>query len=233
MRPFRQMVLAAALLLAPSLPASAQDAKPAERMITVTGVASAAAAPDRASITTGVLTDAKSARDALTRNSVAMKKLLDGLKALGIEPKDIQTAAVQINPAYSEGTPRPQIIGYQAVNQVVIIVRDMKRLGEVLDQAITLGANQMNGIAFEVSNADTLVDTARKAAVADARRKAELFATAAGASLGGVLSISEHQSAPQPYVAQAQRTRAMKVDVPVEGGSVDLQAQVTVVWALR
>jgi uncharacterized protein len=228
----------AALAVAAALAASqaeAQDGlKGGDRTVSVSATGSAAASPDRASISTGVMTEAATAREALSLNTTAMKKLIDGLKALGLEPRDIQTTTVQVNPRYADGrgNKAPTITGYQAVNQVRIVVRDMKRLGEILDQSITLGANQMGGIGFEVSNAEVLKDDARKAAMVNARRRAELYAAAAGATVGPVLAISETQANPQPRMYGGARA-AMAEAVPVEPGSVDLTVQVHVTWALK
>lgn len=213
-----------------------QDAsKGFERSVSVSATGIVTATPDRAAISTGVLTEAATAREAMAQNGVVMQKLIDGLKALSIDPKDIQTTSISINPRYAQPrNDRPPVInGYQAQNQVRIVVRDMKRLGEILDQAMALGANQMGGIAFDVSQAETLKDEARKAAMVNARRRAELYASAAGVAVGPVLSISETFREPQ-IVFKGARTRAAMADsVPVEPGSVDLSVEVHVVWGLK
>ena len=136
-----------------------------------------------------MIVEADTAKEALARNSTVMAKLIDGLKALGIAPEDIQTTSVNVEPRYVQAKDgRPATIsGYRVVNQVRLTVREVKRLGEILDGAIALGANQVNGIGFDVSNAETLKDEARKQAMSNARRRAELYATAAGAQLGSVL----------------------------------------------
>lgn len=231
-------VLAALLALGAPVftAASAQEpTKMTERTVSVSATGTASAEPDRASISTGVRTEAETAREAMSLNTTAMKRLIDGLKALGIDAKDIQTTQIQVNPKYGQqqrGEKPPTIQGYMAVNQVRIVVRDLKRLGEILDQSITLGANQMGGVAFEVSQAETLRDEARKNAMVNARRRAELYAAAAGASVGHVLSISETIQAPQPRFMGGARA-AMAEAVPVEPGSVDLTAQVHVTYALK
>jgi uncharacterized protein YggE len=162
-----------------------------------------------------------------------MAKLIDGLKALGIAPKDIQTTSVNVEPRYTQAKDgRPATTsGYRVVNQVHLTVRDVKRLGEILDGAINLGANQVNGIGFDVSNAETLKDEARKQAMVNAKRRAELYATAAGAQLGGVLTISEDvSSGPRPMpLARA----AMAGNVPIEAGTRTLTVEVHVTYALR
>ncbi len=150
---------AAAFVMAGPGRAAAEE-KPVQRLITVTAAGQVSAEPDMARITSGVLTDGATAREALTRNSEAMRKLIEGLKANGIEAKDIQTSGLRIDPRYTN--PRegeaPVISGYQVSNEVMVTARDLDKLGDVLDALVTLGANQMNGLSFEVSKAETLKD---------------------------------------------------------------------------
>ncbi|MFM9939248.1 MAG: SIMPL domain-containing protein [Hyphomicrobiaceae bacterium] len=226
------MWLAAGALLPAAL---AQEKRPMERVITVSASGTVAAEPDLALISTGVLSEAATARDALTQNTAAMKKIIDGLKGAGIEPKDIQTVHFGIQPRYvhsKDGQP-PRITGYQVINNLRITVREVARLGEVMDGVVTLGANQAGGIAFEVSKAETLKDEARRVAMANALRRAKLFADAAGAKVGPVISISEEVQGggPRPMV---QTRAAMSADsVPVEAGSKTLEVRVQVTWALE
>ena len=237
----RRALTAIAVALAGFTPAAAQSTPPdtarmIERTVSVSAQGRISAAPDRASISTGVQTEADTAREAMARNTAAMSKLIDGLKALGIAAKDIQTTAIQVNPRYTnprDGKP-PVINGYTALNQVRIVVVDIKKIGEVLDAALTLGANQMGGIGFEVSTAETLKDDARKAAMTNARRRAVLYAAAAGATLGQVISIAEdiRMAGPTPYTGR-MKTMAASADVPVEAGTVDLETTVHVTWALK
>lgn len=211
---------------------AAESDKMAERYVSVSATGSIAADPDMASISAGVVVEADTARDALARNSTMMAKLVDGLKALGIAPQDIQTASVNVEPRYTQAKDgRPASInGYRVVNQVRLTVRDVKRLGEILDGAIGLGANQVHGIAFDVSNAETLKDEARKLAMANARRRAELYAAAAGAQLGSVLTISEEGSA-TPRSTPMVRFGAAAA--PIEPGTRTLTVDVNVSYALR
>ncbi len=206
-----------------------------ERTVSVSASGSVMAEPDQALISTGVQTEGDTARDALSRNNAAMSKLIEGLKALAIDAKDIQTAGLNVNPRYSnprDGRP-PAINGYQANNQVRILVRDLKRLGEILDQSITLGANQMGGIGFDVSKAETLKDEARKVAVANALRRATLYATAAGARVGPVITISEDVRLSGPRPLSVGRAAMAAEAVPVEAGSQKLEVQVHITYALR
>ena len=238
MSALRDIVIVAALIAAATFceartAMAAEGDKSAERYVSVSATGSVPADPDMASISTGVIVEADTAKDALARNSTVMAKLIDGLKALGIAPKDIQTTAVNVEPRYVQAKDgRPATIsGYRVVNQVRLTVREVKRLGEILDSAITLGANQVNGISFDVANAETLKDDARKQAMVNAKRRAELYATAAGAQLGSVLTISEDvSSGPRPM--PLART-AMAGNVPIEAGTRTLTVEVHVTYALR
>jgi uncharacterized protein YggE len=192
-----------------------------------------AADPDQARIVSGVTTEAATAREALSKNTEAMKKVIAGLKASGIEAKDIQTTSFHIEPRYTrpkEGE-APLIDGYRVTNQVQVLSRNLDRLGEILDQLVTLGANETAGLSFEVSEAETLRDEARKEAVANALRRAKLYAAAAGAEVGDVLTIQEGgDMGPRPM----PMARAMKMEaVPIERGTEMLEASVTVTWALK
>jgi hypothetical protein len=214
--------------------ALAQDGnRMSDRTITVSASGSVSAAPDRAVVNAGVMTEAATAREALTQNNLAMKKVIDGLKGLGIEARDIQTVAVNLQPRYGKARPDGSQLanGFQAHNQVRIVVRALDRLGDVLDQAVTLGANQTGGIGFEVGDAETLKDAARKVAIANARRRAETYAAASGVGVGQVLTIAETVQAPGPRGGHDFAVAARAV--PIEAGSVDLTVTVHVTWALR
>lgn len=207
-----------------------------DRTVTVSATGSVLAAPDEATIATGVTSEAKTARDALTKNTEAMKKVIEELKSQGVEAKDIQTTQFNVEPVYvypKEGQP-PSVTGYRVNNMLGVRVRNLDKLGGVLDQLVTAGANQMNGISFDVSKAETLKDDARKAAMENAKRRAQLLATAAGAEVGEVLQISEEtsQQGPRPVVFAKQRA-AMAESVPVERGEQELEARVTVTWKLK
>jgi uncharacterized protein YggE len=203
------------------------------RSITVSATGTAEAVPDMARISTGVRTEAATAKAALEANTAAMKKVIDGLKQAGIDAKDIQTSALRVEPRYTrpkEGD-APRIDGYSVTNDVQVTARNLDKLGEVLDRIVSLGSNEMGGLSFDVSEAETLKDAARKEAVANARRRAELYAEAAGVELGEVLRIEEGgESGPRPMYA----ARAMKMEaVPIERGTQTLSANVTITWALK
>jgi hypothetical protein len=229
---FKLGALAAALMLAPN-GLRAED-KAMDRTITVSASGIAEAAPDRARITSGVSTEADTAREALTKNSETMSKIIGELKEKGIDAKDIQTASFNVEPVmdYSKDGQPPKLRGYRVSNQVIVLVRKLDQLGEVLDNVVTAGANQIQGLAFEVSKEDVLKDDARKEAVANALRRAKLLAAAAGAEVGNVLQISEETTSSGP-VMYAPRLAKSAASVPIEAGTSTLEARVTVTWALK
>ncbi len=225
-------LLAAAVLLVTFASPLRAEERPMHRLITVSASGYADAEPDRATISAGVAAEAETAAAALSANTELMQKVIAGLKESGIDAKDIQTRNFNVEPRYTnprDGT--PTIDGYRVSNQVTLVVRDLKALGGLLDKLVSLGANQVNGLAFEVSRAETLKDEARKEAVANARRRAELLAAAAGADLGEVVTITEEVSygGPRPMAMRAARADA----VPIEAGTETLEARVTVTWALK
>lgn len=228
-------ILAASLVAAAFLNSRtgmAADSDKLERTVSVSATGNVTVEPDVAQISAGVVTEADSAKDALGRNSVAMTRLIDGLKTAGVAAKDIQTTALSVEPRYSqpkEGR-AATINGYRVLNQVRLTVRDVKRLGDVLDQAIVLGANQINQIAFDITNAETLKDEARKQAMENARRHGELYAKAAGGQLGPVLRISENVGNIEPMPGGRVM---MKASTPVEAGTRRLEVEVNVTYALR
>ena len=222
------------VLLASSLMGAAAAAdEPLRRSITISASGSVSAEPDMARITSGVATEAPVARDAVSNNSEAMQKIIAGLKAAGIDEKDIQTTSFHIEPRYTHAREGETSVidGYRATNQVQVVVHNLDKLGELLDRLVSLGANEMAGLSFDVSQAEKLRDEARKEAVANAQRRAKLYADAAGVQLGEVLSIDEGGgNVPRPIFAG----RALKPDaVPIERGSETLEATVSVTWALK
>ena len=221
------VALAGALLTAPAL---AQVIPPAA--ISVTGEASVSVPPDLAEIDGGVTSDAKTAREASEANNTAMGKVLQALKGAGLDEKDIQTSRLSLQPQSAPNRSGPSAIaGYRASNRVTVRLRDVTKVASVIDTLVGAGANEIGGINFVVSQASKLLDEARERAVADARRKAEIYAKAAGVTLGAPLSISEEgNSAPAPYRRMAA---GMAASAPVAQGEETLAVTVSVSWAIK
>jgi len=222
--------IAAATLLA--VPASAETEPPA--LISVTGEANVSVAPDLAQIDGGVTSEAKTAREASDANNAAMGKVLLALKGAGINEKDFQTSRLSLQPesAPSRTPPgAPTIVGYRASNRVTVRLHDVTKVAGVIDTMVAAGANDIGGINFSVSNASKLLDDAREQAIADARRKAEIYAKAAGVTLGAPISISE-EGAPGP-VFRAKMPMGMATTAPVAQGEETLKVSVSVSWAIK
>ncbi|MEI4486706.1 SIMPL domain-containing protein [Frigidibacter sp. MR17.14] len=204
----------------------------AEEHITVTGEGSVAARPDMATITLGVVSEGATAAEAMAANSDAVAKVMAALSGAGIAEADLQTSSLNVNPVYEDRTPQvpddaPTLRAFQAQNMLTVRVRALDSLGAVLDGAVSAGSNQIYGLGFGLAETQPKLDEARRAAVADARRKAELYAEAAGVKITGVESIAEDGGYARPM---EMRTASFAKDVPVAEGELDMTARVTVVF---
>lgn len=202
--------------------------------VAVTGEGIATAIPDLAHATAGITTEAKTPREAADANARLMTAVVAAARQAGIAEKDIRTARFSIFPVQGtrgrEGV--PQTVGYRAANQVQVTIRDAAKVGEVLDQLIAAGATNIAGVEFAISEPGKLLDEARAAAFAEAKRKAELYARAAGAQVGRAVSIAEQEAdAGGPVVMRGARAAAAPT-TPVAPGETTLRVQVTVTFEL-
>jgi uncharacterized protein YggE len=235
-------LLAAALLPLAAAGALAQDVKPREAVVMVTGEGHSSVAPDMAIVTLSVVKQSKTARDALDQNSKAMGAVLATLKEAGIADRDLQTAGFSIQPQYNypngnNGQPQPpELVGYQATNSLSVRIRDLSKLGSVIDQAVTLGVNQGGDIQFTNDKPEEALTAARKDAVADAMAKAKTLTDAAGVKLGHVIEISENSIRPSPqpvFRATAMMKDAAAPAVPVQGGENTYDVTINVTYAIE
>lgn len=206
------------------------------RRITVTGYGQIEAVPDVATLTLGATTTHKSAQTAMRENALKVEALLAVLAANGIEDRDIQTNNLSLHPQYdhrSNSSQGPQLTGYMATNTVAVRARDLDVLGTLLDQVLESGANQFHGLSFGLSEPQPYQDEARIEAVEDARRKAELYATAAGVVLGEVVTISESVQMPgRPMMMEDMAMARSAAAVPIAAGEVATSATITIVYEL-
>lgn len=228
-----------AALFASLSPLAAQDLAPNARRATlsVSGEGTASAVPDQATLTSGVVSEGKTAREALDANSAAVATMIAAIKAAGVEGRDISTSGFSVQPQYApqkkDGDPL-HIASYQVTNSVTVRLRDLGKLGDLLDQLVTNGANQIGGIAFDIAEPGKVEDAARAEAVKDARHQAETIAQAAGVRLVRVVSISG-EAGPRPMPRMMMMAaRAEKMDsVPVEAGETQIRASVSVVYEIE
>jgi uncharacterized protein len=204
------------------------------RTITVGGLGEASTAPDEAFLDIGVQTDADTAGAALDQNNRQMAALMNALTDAGVQAADIKTQYVTLYPRYADGANgavgATSIAGYTAVNSLEVRVRDLDQLGDLLDAAVAAGGNTIGGIRFSVSNASAVTDTARAAAMEDARAKAEQLARLAGATLGPVISITE--GVPNTPIFQAG-TDLGSAATTINPGNQVLQVNLQVTWLLQ
>lgn len=235
-RRFKTASSAILLGLALTGPALAQDDS-APRTIVVAGEGFAAAVPDLAYVSIGVSHEALQAGDAMAEMSTAMTAVLAQLAGAGIAPTDIQTGQLTLEPRfdYSSADGVPKMLGYIATTMVEVRVRAIDQLGTVLDAVVDDGANRLGGIRFDMLDSGDALDDARRDAVADARARAELFADAAGVTLGDLISLSESGSYAQPTPMFDMRggMEAEATSVPVAAGEISFTAMVTMVYAIE
>jgi len=207
------------------------------RAITVVGNGKVTARPDMAMVQVGVETRNESAEAAVSENTQRMNAVLVALKNAGIAEQDVQTANFSLYADQQRG-PNGELlrpIQYVASNIVRVTVRDLEKVGAVLDAVVNAGANQVYGISFGVANPNRLQLQAEENAVEDARARAQALAAKAGVQLGDVLSISETISTPPPilYRQDVAVAAPAAAPVPVQPGELEFNAQVQIVYAIR
>nr|WP_117193774.1 SIMPL domain-containing protein [Rhizobium terrae] len=233
--------LAVGSIAATSVSAEAQDFRPREPVINVSGDGEASVAPDMAVLTLAVVRNGQTAEAALAANSAAMKEVLAALKTDGIADRDIQTSNFSIYPQYRHSEPKngvidpPKVVGYEVSNTLTLKVRDLGKLGGLIDRSVKLGVNQGGQIAFTNNNPDKAMSEARKAAVAEALEKANTLTAAAGVKLGRIVEISENavRPMPQPMMRMAMAKDMAAEAVPVASGENTYTVTVNVTFALE
>ncbi|MGR3503888.1 SIMPL domain-containing protein [Pseudaestuariivita sp.] len=202
--------------------------------IAVTGQGQVTAVPDMATVSVSVVHTDAAAQEAMRKTSESARAMLERVAAFGLEPRDVQTGSVQLNPEwsrYDDNGNRRKITGYTARNQLTLRVRDLENLGPLLDALLTDGANEFGGLTFGVQDPQPLEDAARQAAVREAMRTAGLLTDTAGLTLGEVLSMSLGGggfAAPK----MARMEMASDAGVPVAAGELTFTATVSMVFAI-
>jgi uncharacterized protein YggE len=221
---FRFAIIAALMFSTTGLGA----AEAVQRHISVSGRGVVQVAPDMADITLGVQHQAKTAREAMRATSDALSAVIEGVQSFGVAENDIQTTGLSLNPVYERrdnSNQAPRLVGFSASNMITIKVRDLDRLGALLDRVITVGATNFRGLNFGLADRSAALDTARRKAVADALARAQLYAQAAGVELGEVLSISESGS--QPVFSRRMEVQTLAMDsVPIAPGELTISASI-------
>jgi uncharacterized protein YggE len=220
-------------------PTLAAETERREATIIVSGEGEATVAPDMAVISLAVVRDADTASEALSANSAAMTEVLAALKGQGIAEKDLQTTDFSIQPKYKQETrtdgtyEAPVIVGYTVSNGLTVRVRDLAKLGTIIDQSVKLGVNQGGGISFTNDDPEATIEAARKQAVKKAAAKAKTLTEAAGVKLGRVVEISENFARPMPQVyAAAPMAKMADESVPIASGENLYTVTVNITYAI-
>lgn len=238
----RYASLPLALVLAMAAPAMAAAAEQPAPRITVVGEGEMAASPDMAILSLSVLREADTARAALDQDNKAMADVIDAMKKAGIAERDLQTSGLSIDPRYStvkpDGKPQeePKIIGYRALNSLTVRVRDLGKLGAIIDKSVSLGVNQGGDITFTNDDMSKPMEEARKRAMLDAIARARTLTEAAGVKTGKIVEISEqsYRPMPRPMAMKARSFAAAAEDsVPVQAGENTYHATVTVTFEIE
>lgn len=207
-------------------------------IISVSGTGTLNLSPDMAVISAGVQSKAETAKTALADNNQKMSALFAELKKAGIAEKDIQTSNFNIYPEVvypkRDSNKPPQIVGYNVNNQVTVRIRKLENVGDVLTTLVSAGANNMSGLNFSVSNRKEKLDEARKAAIADARKKAELYASEIGTKIKRLKSLNEGGSHhPQPIMMRsAKMEMSADMAVPIAQGEMSISVTINTSWEL-
>jgi uncharacterized protein YggE len=233
--------LASIVLLALGNTAALADDRPRQPLISVSGEGQASIAPDMAVVTLSVIKQSKTAQDALDQDNKAMGAVLATLKNGGIAERDLQTSGFAIQPQYNyppakDGQQQPpELTGYQVTNGLTVRIRDLGKLGGIIDQAVGLGINQGGDIQFVNDKPEAAIEAARRDAMVDAAAKAKTLAEAAGVKVGHVIDITENavRSAPQPMMRPMMLKQASDAAVPVAAGENSYNVVVNVTYALE
>jgi uncharacterized protein YggE len=206
----------------------------AQANVSITGHGKATFVPNMAYVHASVSNDAKTAAEAWQKTSDAVKGLFGVLKDFGVDEKDFKTAGLNVSPRYIHPKDKePVLVGYTVSYDLQITMRQLSRLGAMLDQLVANGANRGMGVSFSHDQLDQLIEEARLAAVTDARQRAEKYVRAAGGSLGVLLSISEFQPV-QPRMYRLEHAPASgDAGLPIAGGQQDLNASIVVTYTIN
>ena len=229
--------IAAALLLALSLPAAAQTPPPQGPVVVTTGEGFVKRAPDRVWVSIAAESRARSPRDAQRANSETMNAVMAKLKGTGLPAEAIRTLAYDLQPEFDYRDGKQTLRGYVARNTIEVRVDDIARVGEILELAVGSGATSVSGVRFDLKEREATEREALKRAVADARQRADAAAAGAGMSVAGVLRIEELRGAsPEPRpVMMAMRVAQESVEAqpPITPGEIEIRATVTLTASIK
>lgn len=227
-------LLLLAVMLAGCSPAAAQTTPPNPRTLSVTGSGQVILDPDIAYLHIGVQTEGPDAAEAVADNNAQVQAVIEVIKGLGVQDRDIQTTNFSIYPQqeYEEG----RVIGtrYIVDNTVYVTVRNLEQVGGLLDAVVSAGANSIRGIQFDVADKVAALSAARQAAVENARAQAEELASATGVVLGSVQTINAYGGFPPPvFSGRGFALDVAAAEAPISPGQLTVSVEVNIVYEIR
>jgi uncharacterized protein YggE len=230
------LLAASPLVVSAQQPVGSQSAEE-PRTLSVNATAVVDRAPDQAVIMLAVESEAESAREAAAANATKMDRVVSALKRLGIPSANIRTVSYELQPQYAQSENRePRIASYRALNQVQVTLSSIDRVGPTIDAALASGSNRVSNLSFGIEDTGAARLEALQKAVAKAKREAEAVATAAGQKLGVPLTIQVDGYAVQPPrpmpMYRMAADMAMAPPTPVEGGTIQVSASVSIIYRI-
>jgi uncharacterized protein YggE len=233
------VLIMSAASAAPSL--AQQPERQPDRVINVNAVGTVQREPEKAVITVAVESQSPNAQTAAAANARKMDAVFAALRRMGIVPPKVRTIAYELQPQYAQPdrnnpNPEPKIVGYRAINMVLIDVDTVARAGAVIDGVIAAGANRVTNLSFELRDPESARLEALKIAVGRARAEAEVLATAAGQRLGvptNISSSSHFQPVRYQMRDQAEMAMAAAPPTPIEAGMLTITANVNIVYKME
>ena len=227
-------------LVATAVPGLVRAQAPTEEpVLRVQGSAEIRVAPDLGVVRLGVAEEARAAREAQSAVNATAGAILDAVRGVGIEERNVQTVRVVLSPLYSSRRPddreEPRIVGYRASNTVSVRVDDLGLVGQVIDVALEAGANQLEGVSFGLQDAQAVRQLALRQAIAEARGKADAMADALGVELDAIISVTEDNVFVRQPVIETARVMALQGEAPtsVSPGEVSVSASVSIEYRIE
>ena len=227
-------------LVATTMPGLARAQTPIEEsVLRVRGSAEVRVAPDLAVVRLGIAEEARTAREAQSAVNNVGRAILNAVRGVGIEERNVQTVRLVLSPVYAPRGPgdteEPRIVGYRASNTLSVRVEDLGLVGQVIDVALDAGANQMEGVSFGLEDDQAIRQQALRQAIAEARGKADAMADALGVELAAIISVVEDNVFVRQPVMETALVMARQGEAPtsVSPGEVSVSASVSIEYRIE
>jgi uncharacterized protein YggE len=203
-----------------------------QRVITVRGLGRVRRSPDEATLSLSVERTAPTAAEAQAGTSQQMREVIAALSGRGIDASDLSTETISLEPTYDYRESGARLTGYRASQGLALRLRRLDELGPTIDASVAAGASGISGVTLGIADARSAEDEARGLAVADARHRAEILASAAGVTLGPLVELAEGGPVRGPLSMTAKRMEAMSADTPIAEGSTEVVVEIQASFAI-